>query len=424
MSFDSLRQQPFPFDMFELEAYFNSEKRLSALGVSIPPEMRVLEMVSAWPRLVVEALVERLTVEGFYLAGNDTFADTAEHWWRVNNMDVNSILLHTEALVQGLAFAMVGPGENDTPRMTIHERSEIRVNYDAIGRVGEALRRYKDADGVDWYAHYEPGKNTYYGQGWGGNWLKAATIDSGMSRVPVVPFVNRARIGNRLGESEMRDVMALSDACSRSLTNLQVAQELVSMPGRYLLGADANSFVDGTGKPKTQFEVYIGRILLGPAGATAGQFQGAQLDQIINTVKLYAQKVASITGLPNSYLGINTDNPASAEALNAAANRHVKKAEQKQSIFGDSYELCMGLGQELVTGKYDPALVALETRWRNAATPTLQSNAQAAVQLVQTDIIPPVVARDMVGLSPEQKRLAAEADATGLSARLADTIGA
>jgi hypothetical protein len=410
MSFDSLRAQATPWDSWELEAYFNSEKRLAALGVSLPPEMRVLEMVSGWPRLVVEALVERLTVEGFYLADDTTFADAAWRWWQANNMDVNSILVHTEALVQGSAFEIVGPGENDIPRITVHGRNEIRVAYNQVGRVSEALRDYKADDGSTWTAHYEPGVTHYYGQGWGGRWLKAASVDSGMSRVPVVPFINRARINQRSGQSEMRDVMSLSDACSRSLTNLQVAQELVSMPGRYLLGADANAFVGADGKPKTQLEVYIGRLLLGPAGATAGQFPGAQLDQIINTIKLYAQKVASVTGLPNSYLGINTDNPASGEAINAAADRHVKKAEQKQVMFGDSHELAIDLGRELVSGSYNPVMVSLETRWRNAATPTLQSNAQAAVQLVQTDIIPAAVARDMVGLTPEQKRVAAESD--------------
>jgi hypothetical protein len=422
MSFDSLRTQAQPWDSATLEAYFNGDKRLSALGVSLPPEMRVLEMVSGWPRLVVEALVERLTLEGFYLAADESFADMAWSWWQANNMDVNSILLHTESLVQGTSYMMVGPGEFGIPRMTVHARSEIRVQYNSIGRVGEALRKYRAEDGTDWIAHYTPGQIAYYGQSQGQNWVKAATVDSGLSRVPVVPFVNRARIAQRQGDSEMRDVMGLSDACSRSLTNLQVAQELVSMPGRYLLGADADSFVDGSGNPKTQFEVYIGRILLGPAGATAGQFPGANLDQIINTIKLYAQKVAAITGLPNSYLGISSDNPASAEALNAAANRHVKKAEQKQVIFGEGHEEVMRIGHELVTGSVSADMVHLEARWRNAATPTLMANAQAAVGLVQADIIPAVVARDMVGLTPEQKRVAAENDNL-MSSSLAASIG-
>jgi hypothetical protein len=422
MSFDSLRTQPQTWDGANLDMYFNGEKRLSALGVSLPPEMRVLEMVSGWPRLVVEALVERLTLEGFYLATDEAFAETSWSWWQANNMDVNSILLNTESLAQGASYMMVGPGEFDIPRMTVHARNEIRVSYNAIGRVGEALRKYTAEDGSDWIAYYTPGQTAYYGQSNGQNWLKAATVDSGLSRVPVVPFVNRSRISQRQGDSEMRDVMGLADACSRSLTNLQVAQELVSMPGRFLLGADADSFVDGSGAPKTQFEVYIGRILLGPAGATAGQFPGANLDQIINTIKLYAQKVAAITGLPNSYLGISSDNPASAEALNAAANRHVKKAEQKQVIFGEGYEEVMRIGHELVTGSVSPDMVHLEARWRNAATPTLMANAQAAVGLVSADIIPPVVARDMVGLTPEQKRVAAENDNL-MSSSLAASIG-
>lgn len=418
MSLESLRQKTIPWDVYELEAYFNGEKRLAALGVSLPPEMRVLEMVSGWPRLVVEALVERLTPEGFYFATDETLAREAWRWWQYNRMDVNSILLHTEALAQGSAFQIIGPGEGDMPLYTVHTRKELRVEYDAFGRVREALRGYIAEDGSQWEAHYVPGKTTYYGL-INGRMVKAETIDTGLSRVPVVAFTNRGRIGNRRGESEMRDVMSLSDACSRSLTNLQVAQELVSMPGRYLLGADANSFVDAAGKPKTQFEVYIGRILLGPQGATAGQFPGAQLDQIINTVKLYAQKVASITGLPNSYLGVNTDNPASGEAINAAANRHIKKAEQKQMIFGDSHEDVASIAHELVHGTKPNDLLDLELRWRNAATITLGEVAQGATVLVSGGVIPAVVARDMVGLTPEQKRLAAEADDRTLEGQLA-----
>lgn len=427
MTYETLKAQATDWDTYELEAYYNSEKRLAALGVSLPPEMRVLEMVSGWPRLVVEALVERLTVEGFHLATDEAFAATAWHWWQANNMDVNSILLHTEALVQGIGFAIVGPGEQESiPRITIHTRREMRVSFNAIGRVGEALRHYRAEDGSEWFAYYEPGFTTYYGQSsQTNNFLQAGRIATGLSRVPVVPFINRGRIYERHGQSEMRDVMSLSDACSRSLTNLQVAQELVSMPGRYLLGAEPGSFVDADGKPQTQFEVYIGRLLLGPQGATAGQFPGAQLDQIINTVKLYAQKVASITGLPNSYLGISTDNPASAEAINASADRHVKKAEQKQVMFGDAHEEVMRIGSELVTGVVDDNMIALEARWRNAATPTLQSTAQAVVQLVQQDIIPAVVARDMVGLTPEQKRMStiAEAEQAGLGTSLREVVG-
>jgi hypothetical protein len=181
MSFDSLRTQAQPWDSATLEAYFNGDKRLSALGVSLPPEMRVLEMVSGWPRLVVEALVERLTLEGFYLAADESFADMAWSWWQANNMDVNSILLHTESLVQGTSYMMVGPGEFGIPRMTVHARSEIRVQYNSIGRVGEALRKYRAEDGTDWIAHYTPGQIAYYGQSQGQNWVKAATVDSGLS---------------------------------------------------------------------------------------------------------------------------------------------------------------------------------------------------------------------------------------------------
>ncbi|MFD5864366.1 phage portal protein [Agromyces sp. NPDC127015] len=422
MSLESLRQKSAPWDYYELEAYFNGTKRLAAIGVSIPPEMRALEMVAAWPRLVVEALVERLTPEGFYLASDQSIADEAETWWHANEFDIESILLHTESLAQKTAYTLIGPGEDNMPRYTVHTRRELRVELDSFGRVKEALRPFDAEDGTYWEAHYEPGKVSYYGRV-NGFMRLAHTEDTGLSRVPVVAFANRARIGGRSGESEMRDVMGLSDACSRSLTNLQVAQELVSMPQRYMIGANPDELVDQNGVPKTAFEVYIGRMLMGPAGAEVGQLPGAQLDQIINTIKLYAQKVASVTGLPNSYLGINTDNPASGQAINAAANRHIKKAEQKQMVFGRKHAEVAAIGHELVHGTPPRSLIRLEMQWRNAATITLDEVAQGAIALTGGEpVIPPVVARDLIGLTPEQKRIANEHEQKNAAARFA-TIG-
>ena len=42
------------------EAYYNGERRLAALGVSLPPNVRVLEMPVRWGKLSVDILVEAL----------------------------------------------------------------------------------------------------------------------------------------------------------------------------------------------------------------------------------------------------------------------------------------------------------------------------------------------------------------------------
>ena len=433
VSYESLLRQPNQYAEYErLKAYFQGRARLDALGVSLPPQVRVLELVVDWPRITVEALEDRLTVEGFTLAGSSDTIDRYWRWWQANRMDQIAPMIHTEALAQGLAWALVGKGPGDVPRITAHSRKHVRANINkATGDVEEALLTFHRG-GEWWRAHYTPGTTTYYGRTGLGTWALAdpdgkgkPVRDSGLGSVPLVPYVNRASIENRLGESEMTDTIRYTDAASRTITNLQVGQELVGMPTKYAVGVKPDDFKGSDGTAKTAYEAYLGHMLT--AANTAAKFgilQGGDLTQLHSTVKLYAQLVSGATGLSLNSLGITSDaNPTSGDAVNALERRHVKRAEKKQIIFGESHESVMRLCDELVSGTSAPEAWEVETNWRPAATPTLQSVSQAAVQLVQAGIIPPAVARDMVGLTEQQKRIAKQYDALDPQRAFARTLG-
>ena len=51
----------------QLDGYYNGVVTLDALGVSLPPMTRVLELVSPFPKLAVDVLCEVLVPEGFIL---------------------------------------------------------------------------------------------------------------------------------------------------------------------------------------------------------------------------------------------------------------------------------------------------------------------------------------------------------------------
>lgn len=415
MSFDALMKKPsLPRHFHRLEAYFEGSHRLDAIGVSLPPEVRILELVLDWPRITVESLEERLTVEGFALAGEEASDDHYWSRWQANRLDMQAPLVHTEAFVQGVGYAVVGPpASGEWAKVTVHSALGFATVVDPwTGRITEAVQRFKEADGSLWAMHYAPGVNTRYGKVHG-VWKQDAAVASGTSRVPVVPFLNRSRIRDHLGRSEMLDVMRYTDAASRSVTQLQVAGEILALPQRYLFSDKAKEMMTGSdGKAVTQWEAYIGRLLTGPGDAKAGQFDGADLAQLISTVRLYAGLTSASTGLSMDTLGFASEaNPTSAEALNAIDNRHVRKAEKKQVFFGEAWEDVMRIADE-IEGRDTPENARLETRWRDAATPTIAAKADAAAKLVGAGIIPPAVGRDMVGLTPEQKRMATEYDAS------------
>lgn len=413
-----------------LDAYYDGTQRLAALGLGLPPEMRRLQVVVNWPRLVVDSLEERLDVEGFRLA--DT-ADTDARlwaWWQANNLDEESSLAHLEALVAGRAFLTVGPNEDqpDVPVITPESARSMIADIDPrTRRVRAALRLYNapdDGGSARSATLYLPDRTVFYDRVSAG-WRPVDTIEHRLGQVPVVPLVNRARLADRDGRSEMADVVGLTDAACRTLTNLQGAQELLAVPQRYVLGATREDFVDEDGKPIPAWEAYIGRILaLGDPDAKVGQFTAADLRNFTEVINAYARMVSALSGLPPHFLGLVSENPASADAIRSAEARLVKRAERRTRAFSGAWEQAMRLGMLIVDGDLPPDAARLEAVWRDPSTPTYAAKADAVAKLVAAGILPPSVAWEELGYTPEKRRQLADAASDDPLARLMATVGA
>lgn len=382
------------------ESYYGGDKRVDALGVSLPPQMRVLEMPVRWPKLSIDVLVESLVLEGFKLADGPPPEDL-NRILQANNFDTLLTLGLTEALIQGAAFVVAGGREDsDIPMLSVHKGNEFSIKEDYQGRIIQAVRRYRKGNQT-FKAVYTPGRTAWY-QVEGSLEVLIEEADTGYDRVPVVPLVNRKRIGEE-GQSEIEDIATLCDAASRSLTNLQVAQELLAMPVRYLFGDDVKSqFKNADGSQKSRVEAYLGHYIVGPKGSTAGSIPGSDLNQIINSFKVYAQQVSALTGIPPFMMGISADsNPASAEAMRSAKDRLITRAEMKQHIFGDAVEDIARMVLALAGVEVD-GLETLEARWRDPAVASVSSRNALMLQAHAQGIITEETAREYLGLSPEQ----------------------
>lgn len=401
MSFHSLLQKagtPHRFNV--LESYYRGDININQLGVSLPPEVRALEMSVMWPKLAVDVLVESLVLEGFTLAGGAA-PEEIRRIFQANNFDTLWPLAMAEALVQRRSYIVVGrDGTSTGAIISAHSAKGFAVERDHYGRIVEAVRRYRN--GKETFAvHYEPGKTTWYQQR-NGQWKEVDSQKTRLSRVPVVELVNRARVDDG-GYSEIEAIAGLCDAATRSIINLQVAQEMLSMPLRYIFGDGADEEkIDQFGQAVSKLDVYWGHLITGPAGSTAGTLSGASLDPIISAFKLYAQQVSALTGIPPFMLGITADsNPTSAEAMQVAKDRLVTRAMQKQNMFGDAAEEVARLCLE-ITGVSVEGTETLEARWRD---PSVASPAARNAQILQAQaqgIITKETAREFMGLSPEQ----------------------
>lgn len=379
--------QMYAYEDERRNAYYEGLQRLDHIGIAVPPDLRRFETIVNWPRLAVDSLEERLDVEGFQLAGAQDDDDELWRIWQANDLDEESQLAHLDALIFGRAFICVGAGEEpDTPLVTVESPQEMIAAFDPRTRaVSVALKLYgaTDEDPTPQLATlYLPDRTRWLARGDSGRWLEYDGDDHNLGVVPVVPLLNRRRTGAWSGVSELSDIIPLTDAAARSLTNLQIAGETHSVPQKYALGVSKGDFVDKDGNPLPAWEAYFRSIWATQnKDAKLGQFQASDLRNFHETVNHYAKLVASLTGLPPHYLGFATDNPASADAIRSSEARLVKRAERRQRIFGGSWERAMRLVLRLATGEWSPQARGMETKWRDAATPTHAAKVDAIQKL-------------------------------------------
>ncbi|GAA4852458.1 phage portal protein [Saccharopolyspora rosea] len=392
-------------------AYYEGQQRLASMGLAIPPEMRDLSVIVNWPGMFVDSIEHRMDVEGFRLAGQWRGDEQLWDWWQYNDLDEESSLAHLEALIHGRAYVCVGYNEDnpEIPLITVESPRSMIVETDPrTRRVTAALRLYEpDPPRGIGCTLYLP-EVTLYASQVDGRWIETDRHEHRLGIVPVVALINRARVSDRQGRTEMKRIMGLTDAACRSLMNLQGAQELMATPQRYILGADESLFQDEHGNPVPTWQAYLAHILAIPEGGTevkVGQFTAADLRNFTEVLNAYAHHVSALTGLPPHYLGLATDNPASADAIRSSEARLVKAVERKCRAAGGAWEQAMRIGLRITGGDPD-ALRRLETIWRDPATPTVAEKADAVQKLSGGQpLYDRETALEELGMSPERIRV-------------------
>jgi hypothetical protein len=204
-----------------------------------------------------------------------------------------------------------------------------------------------------------------------------------------------------------------SDAASRTLLGLEVNREFYNAPQRIGLNVSDDMFEDEAGNKISPWTSIQGRVWNIPApeddkpAPDVKQFSPASPAPYIDQIQGYALRVASEAGIPATYFGVHTDNPASADAIRAAESRLVKRAERRQASFGRAWlevgRLSLLVRDGDVPPEYD---TSVSTKWRDAATPTRAAAADEATKLIASGVLPSdsSVTYDRVGLSPAEQR--------------------
>lgn len=364
------------------DEYYEGTRRLRQIGLSVPPELRDFEMSANWCRTYVDTLTDRLNMRFFYNQGNKSSIEALREGWDANNLDSQSLLHHRDSLILGRGFVSVGSNEEDPehPLIQVESARELAVDVDPrYRRLRSAARFYGAENGStqsQYATLYEPDRTRWLERGPAG-WNVIDVDEHRLGRVPIVMFLNRQRLGSWNGVSELSDLMPIVDGAARALTDLQLAIEVHAVPKRYVVGASKEDFVGADGQPAPVWKAYQTALMaLGNDSAKVGQLDAADLKNFHDTISMYGQLAASVTGLPLRFFGQTSVNPASEGAINADESGLIKHVETIQSLYGDGWSWVMGLYERFRTGEWVSGS-QIKAEWFDPATPTYAQRADA-----------------------------------------------
>lgn len=326
--------------------------------------------------------------------------------YRANELDVEAPLAQLDALIAGTTFVTVGKGDDGEPDIliTAESPSDCTTLWDYRKRMDTAgLSRTVGATGrVEMETLYLPGMTVSLERDNNGRMVVVDRDETGRDRIPVSRLVNRARTSRKGGRSELTGaVRYLTDAAVRTLLGMEVNREFYTTPQRWLMGADMSVFTDEDGNKVSAWEAIAGHMLSMPRPfdeesetygelPQVGQFTAAPPEPYIAQVRAYSMLLAAEVGIPASYLGYATDNPASADAIRAGETRLIQRSLRRQRGFTQGWRQVAYNALLWRDGRVDlDKLSRVQPNWDNPATPTPSAAADEALKLISAEVLLP-----------------------------------
>ena len=323
---------------------FASEKFRNAFGGMFR------EFADNWCDLVPDAVEERLNVEGFRFGiDSDTGDRDAWRMWQANSLDAESQLAHTEALVTGEGFVMVGPNADDeaNPLITVESSRECYVRHAPGNRRRRVAGIKSWQDGRKTFVNLITPEFVWKWQGTtAGGSVPVLTpreertepwpAPNPLGIVNLVPLRNRPRLG-RDGVSEIKRVVPMQDAVNKLVADMLVASEFSAFRQRWVTGMEIPTDPI-TNMPVEPFKAAVDRLWIGENPETKfGEFGETSLANYAAAIELIVQHIASQTRTPPHYFALTGQFP-SGESIKSAETGLVAKVRRKQRHFGESWE--------------------------------------------------------------------------------------
>lgn len=373
------------------DRYYRGDFPLPWLAPQAADEFRrILAMTrSNYCGLIVDAMVERMNVEGFRI-GDEQTADL-KLWdiWQWNNMDADFDQGLLEAAIAGQSYLLIEPNKKDSSKPHIHIEHPTQATVEFVpgtnrretaagakvwddewtGRIHAVLfvdegkrrgvRVYKfEADkprvSGGRYRRIEWERREVRGETWGGR--------SPLDEVSLYELPNNPRLLTG-GVSELADVLDVQDRIVKTIADRLMTQDYGAFPQKW---ASAWPETDEEGNPTPPIEVGRNRMITTEVAETRfGQFDAAEILGYAAAKDADVKDMASRTRTPAQYLLGEMSN-VNGETLKASESGLVSKVRQRCRSHSDPVERAMRSVRKLA-GLATPgdASERMEVVWRN-----------------------------------------------------------
>ena len=362
-----------------------------------------------WMALVVDAVEERLHVEGFRF-GTDTAGDR-DAWtiWQRNELDADSELAHSTAITTGVCPVMVWADGDGLAQITVEHPSQVFVAYEPGSRRRRvaAVKVWIDEwsnktfanlylpDSITKWSGPAPSAGSFLGQ-----WTeRSATLPNPLGVVPIVELVNRPKLLGT-GRSEIAEVLSTQDQINKLVCDMMVAAEFSAFKQRWATGIEMPLDPE-TGEEVENLKAAQDR-LWHTANETAkfGEFGQTDLGIYVKAIENRVQSLASRTRTPPHYLLGQAGSFPSGESLKATETGLIAKVRSRQRHFGERWEEIERLAFAVEGSTRDDTVTA-ETIWDDPESRTESEHIDSLVKKLALGVPLPQLWED-AGYTPTQ----------------------
>jgi len=342
------------------------------------PEFRKMAHQSRtpWLGLIVDTFAKGLFVDGY--RGRDGAPQQVWDWWQANQMDARQSIAHRTALKYGEAYVLASMSDNG-PVIRPLRVTDVAAGWSDPDAQWPDYLLVRTPDG---YALYDDETC----------WSLSSTADKldvsdaeehGFAMCPAVRF--RTDLDDdSLGI--VKPLIPLQQRIDATVFATQIAIHYAAFRQRWATGL-VLPIDKGTGEKVAPFKASVDRVWSSEDPAT--KFGDFQQTDIQGHLAAYLSGVRTLTALAQAPPTIHGELVnLSAEALAATYDSTLRRIEELQTVFGESWEQVLRLAAQACGDLNESADTAAQVMWRDTEARALASTVDALGKLAQMLNVP------------------------------------